>query len=755
MSILYNEQAGTLTLHTKSSTYQMKADEIGTLLHTYYGPRTGDEDLSYAIFRLGRGFSGNPNEKGRIDRSYSLDTLPQEISCFGTGDYRITALQVENEQGDTALRLKYAGHRIEEGKYALPGLPASYTDEGGAETLVVTMQDAESGVTAELYYGVFEEADVITRALRIINNGSGKKILKKAGPLTLDFTHGNFDVIDFYGKWARERQIERHKLPHGVTSIGSVRGSSSSHYNPSLILCDRHATEESGSAYGLTFVYSGEFLLEIEKDQADQTRVLLGIHPDDFAWTLEPGRDFYTPEVLMSYSGRGIGRLSNNFHAFIRKHIVRGPHRDQRRPVLINNWEGTYFDFDGDKLVAIASEAKKMGVELFVLDDGWFGKRDDDNSGLGDWFTNEKKLGCTMKELGERVNALGMKFGLWFEPEAISVDSDLYRTHPDWAVEIPGRLPDLSRNELLVDMANPAVQDYLIERMSDILGNAPISYVKWDYNRNLCDKYSHALPRERQGEMAHRFTLGTYRVLETLLTRFPNLLIEGCSGGGGRFDTGMLYYTPQIWCSDNTDAIERLYIQYGSSFIYPVNTMGAHVSAVPNHQVGRVTPLPTRGVTAMSGTFGYELDPTKLSEDEKEEIKRQICVFKELYPVLQYGNYYRLKTPYSDSCTVWEQAAADGTKAVVNAVYHQVKANHVPTFVTLKGLKADASYRLTLIEEYMGENDPRRRFRRFLKPDPLFNGETVLRGETLMTGGIYIPMYRQDYQAYQNLVEEV
>ena len=747
MSITVCEEARTITLHTKNSSYQMKADEYGTLLHNWYGGKTGEEDLSYLFYRTNRGFSGNPHEAGKTDRSYSLDTLPQEISTFGAGDYRITALRIRNGAGDRALRLRYEGYEITPGKYSLPGLPASYSEEEKAETLTVTLKDPESGIRCELLYGVFEEEDVITRAIRIINDSDEEKHLLKAGSLNLDFLDGSFDVIDFYGKWAAERRVERQKLGHGIRSFGSVRGTSSHHYNPSLILCGRNTTEEQGFCYGMAFVYSGEYQLEIEKEQSDQVRVVLGIHPDDFDWVLKPGEDFHTPEVLLSWSGTGIGNLSGNFHRFIRKHIVRGPWRDARRPVLINNWEGTYFDFTGEKLLGIAEEASKLGIELFVLDDGWFGKRDDDNSGLGDWFPNEKKLGCSLRELGKNINTLGLKFGLWFEPETVSEDSDLYRAHPEWAVAVPGRAPDLSRNELLLDMANPEVQEYLIDRMSDVIGNAPVSYVKWDYNRNLCDKYSHALPKERQGEMAHRFTLGTYRVLETILSRFPYLLIEGCSGGGGRFDCGMLYYTPQIWCSDNTDAIDRLLIQYGTSFIYPVNTMGAHVSAVPNHQVGRVTPLETRAVPAMSGTFGYELDPARLTEAEKAEIRRETALFKELYPVLQYGRYFRLKSPYSETCTVWEQAAEDGRTAVLSAVYHTVRANSAPVYVKLKGLIPEARYTLKLIPGTDGRMPSDER------TAALFRGEKEFTGETLMTAGLYVPMYLKDYQSWQILIQ--
>ena len=747
MAVYYDPETRTFTLSTRNTTYQMKADELGTLLHTYYGTKTDTSDLSYAIHMQDRGLSGNPFETGQTDRGYSLDQLPQEVSCFGTGDYRTSSMKITNEDGTAALRLKYADHKIRKGKYSLPGLPASYDGEGAAQTLSITMRDEESGVTVELYYGVFADLDVITRAARIVNDGPGAKYVNKAGSMNLDFVSGEFDLITFYGKWARERVTERTPVNHGNLSIGSVRGASSPHYNPSAILCERSATETAGEAYGFAYVYSGDFLFEAEKDQIDQTRLVCSIHPMDFTWKLAPGESFYTPEILMTYSADGFAGLSNHFHEFIRKHIVRGKWRDIRRPVLINNWEGTYFDFNGDKLVAIAKDAAELGIELFVMDDGWFGKREDDNSGLGDWYPNEKKLGCTLKELGERIEDTGVKFGIWFEPEAVSEDSDLYREHPEWAMTIPGRLPNRSRNELILNMGREDVQDYILERMTEILRSAPISYVKWDFNRSVCDKFIETLPPDRQGEIAHRFTLGTYRVLEELIRTFPELLIEGCSSGGGRFDAGMLYYTPQIWCSDDTDPIERLTIQYGTSFIYPPNTMGAHVSASPNHQTRRVTPLQTRGVTAMSGTFGYELDLNKLTDEEKQEVKRQVRVFRDLYETLEQGEYYRLTTPFSDTCTVWEQVSRDKRTAVVNAVYHYARANHTPVYVRLRGLDTEKTYRLRLTEGNDYKTLPEHE-------QILFEEGRTFTGRTLMTRGIFIPIYLTEYQAWQIIAEE-
>lgn len=736
MAIFYNDKERTMTLQTKNSTYQMKVDEKNVLLHTYYGVKTDNSDKSYLIFYADRGFSGNPHHVGTLDREYSLDVLPQEYSCFGTGDYRESGIKIKNQDGSRAVELCYDCHEIKEGKYSIPGLPAAYTKNEIAHTLVVTLKDKYSNVYVKLLYGVIEEKDIITRAVIVENRGQHKITIEKAASLCLDWQYGDFDVITFYGKHAMEREFQRQPVLHGCYSIGSVRGASSHHYNPFVMLCDKKTTEEMGDCYGFSFVYSGEFLAEAAKDQVDQTRFIMGIHPDNFNWELLPEDSFHGPEVLMAYSHEGMNGVSQLFHSVIRENICRGEWQYKRRPVLINNWEGTYFDFTGDKLVSIAKDAGSLGVELFVMDDGWFGKRDGDNSGLGDWYPNEDKLGCSLKELGEQITEEGMMFGIWFEPECISEDSDLYRSHPEWAVRIPGREPGLSRNQLVLDFSREDVQDYIIERMSNVLKDAPISYVKWDFNRSICDKYSHSMASERQGEMAHRFVLGLYRVLEELGNRFPAILWEGCSGGGGRFDAGMLYYTPQIWCSDDTDAIERLKIQYGTSFGYPVITMGSHVSACPNHQTGRNTPLSTRGVTAMSGTFGYELDVNKMTLDEKEEVKAQILLFKRHYELLQRGNYYRLISPYEGNCTVWQMTAKDQSEAVINMVYQSVNPNAVPVCVRLKGLDEESLYTLKL-ECHHKELIPKE-----------WKEDRKMTGSSLMTCGLSLPRAMVEYQAW-------
>ena len=743
MAVYADRESRVFTLQTKNTTYQMKADDKGVFLHTYYGEKTDNSDKSYLIRCADRGFSGNPYEVGTFDRSYSLDMLPQEYSCFGTGDYRISALRVRQADGSRAAELRYAGCETRKGKYAIPGLPAAYGAQEEADTLEVILKDEACGIEVRLLYGVFEKKDVITRAVRITNRSERPVVLEKAASLCLDWQQGEFDWLTFYGRHAMERNVQRTGIAHGVQSVGSVRGASSHHYNPFAVLCEKGTDETKGLCYGFSFMYSGEFLIEAEKDQADQTRFVCGIHPDDFDWTLNPGESFDTPEVLMSCSAEGFGGMSRNLHDLIRENVCRGEWKHKRRPILINNWEGTYFDFTGDKLVSIAEEAAKLGVELFVMDDGWFGKRDSDNSGLGDWYPNEEKLGCTLKELGERIEALGMKFGIWFEPECISEDSDLYRAHPDWAVQIPGRKPNLSRNQLILDFSREDVQEYIIERLSAVLDSAPISYVKWDFNRSICDKFSANLSAGRQGEMAHRFVLGLYRVLEELLERYPHLLLEGCSGGGGRFDTGMLYYSPQIWCSDDTDAIERLQIQYGTSFAYPVNTMGAHVSAVPNHQTGRVTPIATRACVAMAGTFGYELDVNKMTDEEKEAVKRQIQIFKEQYDLISYGDYYRLTDVQKSSCAVWETAAKDGSEALVSAVWQHVQATPAFLNVKVRGLCEDGMYRVmrtALKKKDAGAQEKE---------------EQVISGSSLMHGGLPIPAADGEYAAWQIYLERI
>lgn len=692
MAIQISPDGRTFTLATAKSSYQMMADAYGVLLHLYYGRKIAAENLEDRIFKSDVGFAGNPVEAG-THRDYSLDVLPQELPGSGVGDYREDMIRVYHADGSCAADFRFEGYEVQEGAYRIPGLPAAYdTEEEQGETLVITMRETASDVKIKLYYGIFEKENVITRTVCIQNQGKEAVVLDKALSCNVDFLFGNWDLVYFEGRHAMERIPERVPVRHAKVEVGSIRGTSSHQYNPAMILCEPTATEDSGSCYGFCFVYSGNFTANAQQDQRGLTRVQMGIHPTQFRYTLAPGEEFFTPQVLMSYSAEGFTGLTHQYHDLIREHICRGEYKHAKRPVLINNWEATYFDFNKEKIVKIARQAHELGIEMLVLDDGWFGKRDSDTSGLGDWYTNEKKLDGSMKELGDEIHALGMKFGLWFEPEMICEDSDLYRAHPDWALRIPGREPNRGRDQLVLDMSREEVREYLYERISSILEEAKIDYVKWDMNRSVCDVFGHELPPERMGELYHRFMLGVYELKERLLARFPYLLLEGCSGGGGRFDAGMLYYAPQIWCSDNTDAINRLTIQYGTSFFYPAGTMGAHVSAVPNHQTGRVTPFATRGHVALSGTFGYELDLNLVSEEEKQMVKEQLAEFDRYYDLTHEGDYYRLTKP-GETLMAWGFVAKDQSRAMVTVVATDAEGNPLAQHVPVKGLTEGRKYR--------------------------------------------------------------
>ena len=723
MGIIYCEKDRTFTLQTKNTTYQMQVDRYGFLLHLYYGKKT-DGCMDYLLTYYDRGFSGNPYDAGE-DRTYSMDTLPQEFPCYGNGDFRSTAFAVENADGSMSCDLRYKSHKIFDGKYNLEGLPAVYASEEEAQTLEILMEDPVTGVKVVLLYGVLPAQDIITRSVSVKNESSGKIYLNKIESASLDFLYGDYELLTFYGRHAMERNVQRVPVVHGTQKIGSVRGTSSHQYNPMMILAEKETTEDKGNCYAMSFVYSGCFQGEVLKDQLNQTRMMLGLQEEAFRYPLETGEMFQAPEVILSYSSEGMNRLSQNLHHCIRQHICRGKYKEEIRPILINSWEAAYFDFTGDTIYELAKAAKEVDIDMLVMDDGWFGKRDDDNSGLGDWFVNEKKLGGTLGNLIKRINDLGVKFGIWIEPEMVSEDSDLYRKHPDWALTVPGRNPVRSRNQLVLDFSRKEVVDEIYDQICKVLDQGNIEYVKWDMNRSLMDVYS-SVTRD-QGRVLHDYVLGLYDFLERLVQRYPNLLIEGCSGGGGRFDAGMMYYTPQIWCSDNTDAIDRLRIQYGTSFGYPVSVVGSHVSAVPNHQTGRKTPLHTRGVVAMSGTFGYELNLMKLSEEEKQEIREQIAEYKSYAPIIQNGLYYRLSDPATEEICAWEFVHTDEkeqSKVLLNIVMQVIHGNMTVNYVKLQGLEETAVYR----EEKSGKR---------------------YTGAALMYGGMPLPIEPGEYQAYQ------
>ena len=729
MAVRFDEKKNLFTLQTLDSTYQMKVDDHGVLLHTYYGAAADETDFSYLIGPEDRGFSGQPGDEKK-NRTYSMDYYPLEYPVQGNGDFRVKALKAGFEGEVPALDLRFVSYEQGKGKYSLPGLPALFEAEAEeAETLKITLKDRVEEIYVTLFYGIFEKKNIITRAASIENRSGKNVVLKRALSLGLDFMEGDMDLIHFYGKHAGERQFERRNLPHGITEISSSRGTSSHHHNPFVILCDRDTTEDFGNAYGISFIYSGGFRIQMEKDQVDGIRLVCGIDDEEFLWKLAPGESFVTPEAALSYSENGLTALSDQFQKAYHANLIRSPWKDKKRPTLVNNWEATYFGFDAEKLLKIAGEAADLGLDMLVLDDGWFGKRDDDNSGLGDWFVNEKKLGCTMKELVDRVNALGLKFGIWLEPEMVSEDSELYRMHPDWVLQIPGREPNRSRNQLVLDLSRKEVREYMKRFINDTLSCANISYVKWDMNRSVDNVYSAADPTLSQGAVRHKYVLGLYEVMEDMLTRHPDLLLEGCSGGGGRFDAGMLYYAPQIWCSDNTDAIERLRIHYGTSFGYPMSSVSAHVSVCPNHQNGRVTPFKTRGICAMQGSFGYELDLSKLSEEDKAEARRQITVYNENWELFQSGSYYRLNSPMENhDYTAWSYVSKDQRKASLSVIYTDLHGNPKPVRVKLKGLKKDASYDVD---------------------------GTVYTGTALMRGGLLIPKPSCNYDSYMVCIHEI
>lgn len=727
MGIVYSKSDRTFTIQTKSTTYQMQVDPYGFLLHLYYGKKTDGSCMDYLLTYYDRGFSGNPFDAGD-DRTYSMDALPQEYPSYGTGDYRSTALIIENADGSTACDLRYRSHHIFNGKYKIPGLPAVYAAETESQTLEIVMEDAVTGVEVTLQYGVLPDYDVITRSEKIVYRGEGKIFIRKAQSACLDFVQGKYDLLTFYGRHAMERTMQREPVAHGSHVIGSVRGTSSHQYNPMMILADEHTTDQYGNCYAMSFVYSGNFKGETLKDQFGQTRALMGLQDEMFSYPLAEGETFYTPEVLLTFSGSGMNLLSQNLHRCIRQHICRGKYKESVRPVLVNSWEASYFDFDGDTLYELAKEAKNAGIDMLVLDDGWFGKRDDDNSGLGDWFVNEKKLGGTLGDLIKKINDLGVKFGIWVEPEMISEDSNLYREHPDWALTIPGRNPVHARNQLVLDFSRKEVVDHIFDQICKVLDQGNIEYVKWDMNRSLMDVFSRGT--EDQGRVMYDYVLGLYDFLERIVTRYPNLLIEGCSGGGGRFDAGMMYYTPQIWCSDNTDALDRLQIQYGTSFGYPVSAVGSHVSAVPNHQTGRITSLHTRGVVAMAGTFGYELNLGKLSQEEKEEIRSQVEEYRKFAPLIQTGLYYRLSDPVKEEYAAWAFISEDQKEVLLNVVMQEIHGNMTVNYVKLQGLKCSVVYRDTETGK-------------------------VYNGAALMEAGIPMPVEMGEFKAYQmHLVAE-
>lgn len=673
-------------LYNDSMSYIIEISKQNDLLSLYYGARIEADDIECPKRIHGAACCQDGND-------YSLSLFAQEYPSSGASDFRLPAYEIETDKGLHTPELKYKSHEIVDGKPPIKGLPSVYTEnDSEAQTLIITTSDDVHGIEVKLYYTVFENLNVICRHSEITNISNAYMYLNNAQSVSLDFPAGEYEYIHLEGAWAREKHIDRNKVHKGTQGFESRRGASGHVENPFLMFFDKGANEDYGNVYGISLVYSGNHRFVMEQEMYETVRVQAGINPFNFRFKLNEGESFVTPEAVMVYSSNGFAKMSNTFHKLYRTRLCRGKWRDKARPILINNWEGTYFNFTKKKLLEIADAASKIGIELFVLDDGWFGNRNNDDSSLGDWYENKEKLDGTLADLAGEMNKRGLKFGLWFEPEMISPDSDLFRQHPEWAVSVPNVKPHLSRNQLVLDYTREDVREYIIERLTDILSNANIEYVKWDMNRNMSDVYSLNLPSDCQGEFYHRYILGLYEVLEKITSAFPDILFEGCAGGGGRNDPAMLYYMPQNWVSDDTDAVERLYIQYGGSMVYPASTVGAHVSAVPNHQTGRTTPLSMRGAVAMNGAFGYELDLSGLGDDELEEMKNQVKFYKSIRQLVMTGDYYRLLNPFTSRHSAWMYVSEDKGKALVYYVLKEVRPANEAIYLKLKGLDENAKY---------------------------------------------------------------
>ncbi len=684
----------------------------GYLLHLYCGSRVSDDDLEYLLVRIGHdSVVPRPAHTFEEHKWFSTDVATMEYPSHGSGDFRPSALSLKLLEaggrtsplcGTTVTDLRYESYEIVAGKPAVDSQPAVYAKEEEAETLIITCKDPASGVTVKLYYTAFRDHAAICRRA-VIENSSNDQLpleLLRAYSACLDFTsiEPEPELLHLWGDWAKERHVERVPLCHGAIHISSKRGASSHHHNPFTALVTKETTETKGMAVGLSLVYSGNFDMICDTDSFGTTRLIAGINPEDFCWRLEPGESFATPEAVIVISDEGLGKMSRTYHKLYRSHLCRGEWKDKTRPVLVNNWEATYFNFDDEKLLAIAKEAADCGIEMLVMDDGWFGQRNSDTSSLGDWFVNEEKLRGGLKPLVDKVNALGLKFGIWFEPEMVSPVSELYKAHPDWCLHIEGRNKSISRSQYVLDMTRQEVRDYLFDCISKVLSSANIEYVKWDFNRNLTEVGSGWLPAEHRGETFHRFVLGTYELLERLTSAFPHILLEGCSSGGGRYDPAMLYYSPQYWTSDDTDAMERIPIQLGTSVVYPPSSMSCHVSASPNHQTKRETSFVTRGHVAMGGAFGYELDLTTLTAEEKDLVRKQVADYHRYYNVINRGDLYRLILPedrvnyMNGMCAAWMYVSEEKDEALVTFVVMRTSVKPI-YFLKLQGLDPNALYR--------------------------------------------------------------
>lgn len=702
MGIIVHEAERCFHLQTEQVSYIMTVLPGGSMGQLYYGSRLHDrEDYSWLLEGCIRSHSAVIEDD---DTGCSLEHIRQEYPVYGSSDYRLGAVEILQENGSRLTDFVYEGYTVTGGKQTLPGLPSAQAGEEDAETLCLKLRDFTASLGLELYYTVFEKENVIVRSARIINEGQQGVDVMRAMSLCLDLPDAEYDWIQFSGSWARERYPRRHRLDQGICSVGSLRGHSSHQHNPFVILKRPNTDEMQGEAFGISLVYSGNFLMQAEVDTYGMARITAGIHPEWFTWHLEQGESFQTPEALLAFSKNGLNGLSQTLHRFYRDYLIRGSWGRRPRPILINNWEATFFDFTEEKLLHIAGKAKECGVEMFVLDDGWFGGRRSDRAGLGDWTPAPSLLPEGIKGLSEKIEAMGMKFGLWIEPEMVNPDSDLFRAHPDWILQVPGRRNSLARHQMVLDFSRPEIVEHIFGAIAAVIRESRISYIKWDMNRSITECFSAALAPERQGEVFHRYILGVYSLYEKLTQEFPDILFESCAGGGGRFDAGMLCYAPQAWCSDDTDAVERMKIQYGTSYGYPVSSMGSHVSAVPNDQVGRITPLLTRAAVAYFGTFGYELDLNLLTEEEIEEVRRCTAFMKKYRELIQFGTFYRLRSPFEGDEMAWSTVSEDGSCAIVGHYRILNHANEPFTRLRLAGLEEDGCYEVSVMSAD-GENE--------------------------------------------------
>ena len=727
MKISYNEDSRVFKLDTERTSYCIGiVDDDNFVGHIYYGRKLTEDNLAYLMRTMEAPFVPSQNNR---DRTSFLDTFPMEYTGNGLGDYREGTLEVRTADGHTGVALSYVSHRIYDGKEELEGLPATFGQDTECRTLELVCEDKILKLQVILSYSIFADSDAIARSVKIVNHADEAIYLTKVLSACIDMDNDDYEMITLHGSWARERAIQTRPVMRGKQSVSSIRGESSHQEHPFMAWKKRTTTEETGDIYAMNFVYSGNFLAQIEGDQFGSMRATMGINPYDFCWKLEPEASFQAPEVICVYSADGIGGMTRCFHDLYRNHLIRGEYKNKKRPILINNWEATYFDFNTEKLLSIAKQASELGIEMLVMDDGWFGQRNDDNSSLGDWQVNESKLNGGLKYLVDEVNKLGMKFGIWFEPEMISPDSDLYRAHSDWAIAIPGRTGSLARNQYVLDLTRKEVRDYVYEMVTTVLRNANIEYVKWDMNRQLSDLGSYGLPADRQGELYHRQVLAVYELQDRMTKEFPHLLLENCSGGGARFDAGMLYYSPQIWCSDDADAVERLSIQAGTAMIYPLSTMGAHVSDCPNHTVGRITPFETRGYVALAGTFGYELDVTKIPEADRNMIPQQVAMYHKYNDLVREGDYYRI-AHYADNhfYDCYEVVAKDKSEALVTYVQVLNRPNFHSRRIHIPGLDSEKTYVIANAQDW-----------------PEIK-QTEYKGDTLRYAGINIPPLWGDFK---------